>query len=219
MSDILSTLDDHGFDSETTDRKVAMVNAAYYDICSREPWPFLEKTIALAFDGSAAVATNWPADFRSAWIIQITSVQTAGPLKFIRYDDWLQSYGASPQTGTPQLAYFVANEVSFYPTPTADMVVTMGYLANPAALTDTSLEADILVPAQFHQAIVDGALYKLYAMEDDTDIAPTFETYFEREIQNMREQVWKRQYQTQDIVHPVDSDDLGLDGGWAYGVV
>lgn len=217
-ADMIAELQDHGFNDASDARMMATLNDAYWDACAREPWPFLVKSIGLTFTGSSATASNFPADFRAATSMGVTAGQgstVTGKVVHIREDDWLAAYGSNPQSGVPTMFYFVGNTMTFYPTPTATTVVTMRYLQQPAAIVDATVEATIVIPPAFHRAvIVNGALFKLYAMEDDTDIAPTFESYFERAIANMREYCWRNQYITQDIIHPVDADDVGLDTTW-----
>jgi len=215
---MIDELEDHGFDDASDERKLAVLNDAYYDACAREPWPFLDETAGLTFNGSSGTPTNFPTDWRATTAMVITTGSGAGQnLQYLRGDDFLRRFGAEQTTtGIPRYFYFSGNVMHFYPIPASNTVVTMYYVCQPAPLNDNTTEAQILLPVAFHRAvIVNGALFKLYAMEDDTDIAPTFETYFERGIQNMREYVWRQQYVQNDIIHPVDNDDVGLDYfGW-----
>ncbi len=217
VQQMLDELSDHGFDDASAARQLAVVNDALWDACAREPWPFLVKTVSLTFTGSALTSATAPTDFRAATAMVITAGAGLGnSVKYIRRDDWLVRYGSiTAVAGIPQMFYFVGNEMRFYPQPSSDCTIQMDYLMQPAAMAATDAEATVVIPVAFHRSvIVNGALFKLYAMEDDTDIAPTFETYYERGIVNMREYCWRRQYVTQDIIHPTDSDDLGLDLGW-----
>jgi hypothetical protein len=216
---MINELNDHGFDDASTERKLAVLNDTYWDVCAREPWPFLEESVALTFNGSSGHPTNFPTDFRAATAMVATAGGVSGrKITFIRPDDFLQRFAeVLTTTGTPRYFTFVGTVMTFYPIPTSDNQVTMYYVAQPPAMLSTDLEATIYIPKAFHRAtLVNGALFKLYAMEDDTDIAPTFETYFERGISNMREYCWRQQYVTNDIIHPVDNDDIGLDYfGWS----
>lgn len=222
VSDMQSELSDHGFDDASDARQLAVLNDAYYDACAREPWPFLEKTVVLDFDDDTlapGTSDEWPTDFRAALAMVVTAGSGLSGLgqkvKYMRYDDFLARYGTDATTGIPSVWYLVGNTAHFYPVPPTDTVITLFYICQPPALADATLEAAILIPPAFHRSvIVNGALFKLYAMEDDTDIAPTFEAYYERGLVNMREYVWRRQYGDNDIVHPVDTDDVNLDVGW-----
>lgn len=213
VSDMISELNDHGFDDASDIRKMSVINSTIWDICSRGPWPFLEKTVSLTFAGGSATSATFPTDFRAATAFSVGGVNYSQLLKYIRRDDWLQRYNNVTATGTPQLFYFIGSTMYFYPVPTSSVTVQMDYISIPAALTTSSLEAAVVIPADFHrEAIVNGALYKLYSMEDDTDIAPTFETYYERAIQNMSERMNLRQYQNNEYIHPMSSDDTESDG-------
>ena len=45
VQDMIDELDLYGFDDIDTNQKVLLLNEAYLDITTREPWPFLEKLI------------------------------------------------------------------------------------------------------------------------------------------------------------------------------
>jgi hypothetical protein len=215
---LIDELEDHGFDDATEERLLSKINTAYWDICAREPWPFLEKTVVLSFDddtGAPTTSDEWPTDFRAVQVMVTTAGSSPGTkLKRMRYDDWLEAYGTDTTTGVPLVYYFIGDVCHFFPQPETTTQITMMYIHTPAALTAAGNEGTIILPVPFHQVIVDGALFKMYAMEDDTDIAPTFETYFERGIQNMREFVWRKSYDGNDTVHATDADDLGLDSSY-----
>jgi hypothetical protein len=222
VAEMMSELSDHGFDDASDARMLAVLNDANRDACSRRPWPFLEKTILLTFDGSSGVPTNSPSDLRAVTSVGIVAggdTCSTQP-QWMRRDVWLSAYAsAMTTTGTPTVFTFLKGAPSFYPIPPASMTIQMDYVCRPAALADNTAEADIEMPPDFHRnVIVNGALYKLYAMEDDTDIAPTFETYYENALQTMVEFCETQQYQRSDVVYPVDLEDLGVDqafyGGW-----
>jgi hypothetical protein len=220
-AEMIAELQDHGFDDASDARMMAVLNDAYWDACAREPWPFLEKAVSMVVAASGTTSASWPTDFRAAQQITVSTAGAASgqKLDYMRSDDFTLQYGNDTTTGVPRVWYMIGNTAYFFPAASPAQQLYMLYLKQPAAIVDASVEADIAIPAAFHRSvIVNGALFKLYAMEDDTDIAPTFETYYERGLQNMREYCWRRQYGTQDIVHPVDSDDVGLDVGMGYWV-
>ena len=57
-AEIIAEIDDAGFDDKDTSIKLSALNEVYWEVCGLEPWPFLEKTVTLAFDGSSGVPTN-----------------------------------------------------------------------------------------------------------------------------------------------------------------
>ena len=209
VSDIMADLADHGFTDTSTLRQMAVINDAYYDVCTREPWPFLEASIQLTFDGISSVPQNTPADLRAVLTVQPQNGPVINP---IRYDDYLIWTGDIATLSLPVVFYFKAGVLNFYPTPPAGTILNLWYLKRPTALQSTDVEASILIPKEFHRALlVNGALLKLYAMEDDTDISPWFKAEFEQALQKMQEFCWKQQYDRPDHVHPADPEDIGWD--------
>ena len=213
VSAMLSDIDDHGFTDTSSERKMAMLNEAYWDVCGREPWPFLEATVNLTFDGTNPTPTNLPSDFHAVISMDTDDNWT---MQHIDYDDWYSRYSSvTTATGKARMFYFVAGQLNVYPIPAASDVVKLYYIRTPAELQSTDLEAAIVIPKQYHRALlVNGAIYRLDAMEDDADIAYGFQQYYEAAIQRMREFMWRRQYQRPEVVRPVDPDDLGWQSAW-----
>lgn len=208
VSEILSELVDHGFEDTSTERKLAKINDAIWDIESREPWPFLEKTATLNFDGASPTPTNIPADFKTVlWIYDNTNGVTIWPERLTTIRD---RYGNQiSQVSDPASYYFIANQIRFYPVPPASTArFQMDYIASQTEVTETTLQADILMPARHHQAIVLGALWRLYKMEDDPENGNVFQIDYENKIQQMHEDLFRKQYQRADQIFVVDEDDL-----------
>lgn len=207
VSAILTELTDHGFEDETTERKLAMINDTLWDIESREPWPFLVKTATLNFDGSSASPTNLPTDFKQVlWLYDNTNAITLWPERLSTVRD---RYGNQLSTvSDPSVYYFVGNSLRLYPIPTASTGrFQLDYVATQEAVTETSLEATILLPKRHHRAIVLGALWRLYKMEDDPENGNMFQIDYENKIQQMREDVFRQQYQRADQIFVIDEDD------------
>jgi hypothetical protein len=204
---IFSELDDHGFEDTGNTRKLAILQDTVYDVCSREPWPFLEQTASVAISSGNAVITL-PSDFRAALALVIPSV---GVLTPERLDTVTKSYLAqSAPTGQPFLYYFVGESMRVFPTPDANYTTTLMYLRVHPVLTATSAESEILVPVRHHRVLVLGCLAKLYAMEDDTELSAVFMQQYEQRLQLMEADLWKKQYDRPERV--VDIWDNG--GGW-----
>jgi hypothetical protein len=207
-AEMLSLIDNHGFvDTDEADKLIAL-NDALWDLCSREPWPFLEKSIALTFDGSSATPTNFPTDFKSA--LSVVDTQFPRRLYPIRIEDFRSQLGAeSSNTGDPTYYYFLARSFFVWPVPPSTNTTTvMTYLARQTALTADSVEADILLPKEHHVAIIDGALSRLYFEDDDPEYAADRMQSFEKRLQTMRGELWKVQYDRADTIEVVDEDDL-----------
>lgn len=208
VSEILTELTDHGFEDTSTERKLAKVNDALWDIESREPWPFLEKTATLNFNGASPAATNLPADFKAVlWLYDNTNGVTLWPERLSTVRD---RYGNTiNQVSDPASYYFVAGELRLYPVPASSTGrFQLDYMATQTEVTENTLQAAILIPPRHHQAIVLGALWRLYKMEDDPENGNAFQIDYENRLQQMHEDLFRRQYQRSDQIFVVDEDDL-----------
>ena len=213
VQDWIDEINDHGFTDTSVTRKVAILNDTLWDICSREAWPFLEKSATLNFDGTGPAPTNQPSDFRQALSLVISTGNDASvagqPLDPERWDVMERRYGQLlNQAGTPCAYYFVGNQLRIFYVPGSDVTLRLDYIANQPELTSASVETDILLPPQHHRAVVLGALYKLYDMDDDFDIGASFQAQYEDRILKMRNQLWTRQYDRPDRIYGIDDFDL-----------
>jgi hypothetical protein len=208
VSEILSELVDHGFEDTSTERKLAKINDAIWDIESREPWPFLEKTVALNFDGASPAPTNMPTDFKTAlWLFDLTNGVSLWPERLSTIRD---RYGNQISlVSDPASYYFVAGQIRLYPVPPVSTGrFQLDYIATQVELTENDVSTSILLPARHHQAIVLGALFRLYKMEDDPENGNMFQIDFENKIQQMHEDLFRRQYQRSDQIFVIDEDDI-----------
>lgn len=207
VSEILSELVDHGFEDTSTTRKVALINDTLWDIESRDIWPWLEKTNTLDFTGGNPVPSNLPADFKSViWIFDNINGYTIWPERLSTIRD---RYGNQlNQAGDPVYYYFVGNELRFYPVPPASSSrYQLDYYATQNEVTETTVEANILMPKRHHRAIVLGALWRLYKMEDDPENGGQFQADYESKIALMHEDLFRRQHQRADHIFVIDEDD------------
>lgn len=206
VSDLIAEIDDHGFEDAETARKAGVINDTLQDICSREPWPFLEDSVTLTFDGITAYPSNWPADFSK--VLSIIDLSTGVKLAPERREVMRQSLTRSlADGGLPTIYYFLGTRASFYPVPSEDYELAMDYLVSHPTITDTSVEADILLPARHHRALVLGALYKLYALEDDPELSALFKQEYEDKLLVMREDLSRLQYDRPDRIFILSDDD------------
>lgn len=215
VADMFSDIDDHGFDDTSDERKLAVLNDVYHDVCSREPWPFLEiLTTAPELTGNVVGPETDGPGIRAVLFLR----ERTQELQPMRLDDFMRIYGGRiDQTGKPYLYYFVGDELRIYPTPSSAPVLLLAYIRREEDLAVDSETEDILLPSEFHRnVLVNGALYKLYALEDDAELASGFQRYYEEGIQRMREALWKKQYQRAPIAIEGSYDGLYSDGytGW-----
>lgn len=212
LGDMILEIQDHGFEDTSVERLTGFLNDAYYDICSRQPWPFLEKSTTVN-TVAAQETLDVPADFDKALRLAIDSqAQTLQPA---RLDDVTSRFnGALTDSGLPFLYFFVASAVHLYPIPDTVYTITLRYLATPTELannTDTPL-----LPTKHHRAIVLGALVDAYRMEDDPGNADIFEQQFEKRIATMAEDIWKRQYDRPERIYTLYENDSDEFDPWPW---
>ena len=209
IQDILDELGDHGFTDTGTPRKLFFINDTIWDICSRRPWPFLESTVDLTFDGTNPYPTNFPSDWR-------TTVDIIDPVKNtvmmpMRIETLDKTYGSTLLTagnGPARSYYFLGDQLRFYPVPSATDTARMRYIRRHPQMVQTNIETDILIPREHHRANVMGTLWKLYDMEDDPELASRFEQHYENRLNTMAADILVHQYDRPDIIVDVMGDGL-----------
>jgi hypothetical protein len=212
VSDMMSEIVDAGYGDVTAIRQVSYINDTLWDITNREKWPFREKNLGLLFNGVSDVATNWPSDFSQVvWVYDTVLGDAVWPERVETIRDRYANTLSSTSQNNLLFAYFFINKTAhFYPIPVNDNGTPryfMDYVAQQPALTSSSLETDIMLPLQFHRAVVAGTLYKLAMLFDDTDIAPMYQAEYENKLMQMREELLRRQYQRPDQIYVVDESD------------
>lgn len=204
VADIISELDDHGFQDDTTARKMVAINDTVADVCSREAWPFMEATAAVTISTDTPTL---PADFRASLALVIPSQGVVMVPE--RLDTVTKTYlvnNPNNSTGLPFLYYFIGNTMKVYPAPDVSYTGTLMYVRNHPTLLSTDVEAAILIPVRHHRVITLGALAKLFAMEDDPDQSMYFAKQYEDRLVMMENDSWKRQYDLPDRVVDVWAD-------------
>jgi hypothetical protein len=208
VSEMITELNEHGFEDTSSVRKVALINDTIWDICSREAWPFLEGSIELTFNGSSTVPSNFPTDFSKA--LSVTDAASGNVIRWERWEVVQKTYPSSIDTaglGYPQAYYFRDNQLRVFPLPASNMTLDLNYVKWPAELSAGSLEADIVIPTRHQRAIILGTLYKLYAMEDDPELSALFKDEYETRVSMMRDDLIREQYDLADRIFVLDDDD------------
>lgn len=207
-ADIIAELDDHGFADTNSTRKMGVLNDTIADVCSREPWPFLEKEATLTFDGISPSPTNVPADLSKVLGMQDGSLGV--PIVWERWEIIKKKFSSQITTtglGNPEYYYFVKGSPRIYPIPAATETVSLEYICFPTPILESDPESAILLPPRHHRVLTLGSLYKLYALEDDAELGQVFENEYEKRINMMREDLIRVQYDTSDRIFVVDPDD------------
>jgi hypothetical protein len=202
VSEMLSEIRDHGFDDLTDTRILGFLNDTYEDVCSREPWPFLEATASVTVNASGRVTD--PTDVGK--VLAMSHTTSGMPnIHPIRLEQITQQAGDRlTETGDSVAYYFIGNELYLWPIPSSPSIV-LRYLRTPAALTVTPDSSPILPRHQ--RVLVLGALVKCYALEDDPENAASFQQQFENRLLQMRTDLWTRQFDETEVMLDVEDDD------------
>jgi len=210
IDEMFTEMDLYGFEDFNDDSKLILINEAYFDIVTREAWPFMESMSTIT-QSNGVDKLNTPVDFQAV----LSLVDTTNKLIVTpeRSDVIEKSYMLNTTSGVSTKYYFVGNTVYLYPTPTGNTFYRLFYIKSPTNLTVNSLETDILIPSRHHSIIVYGALVKAFLVNDDPQAA-VFQNMFEGRYQQMRSDVWMKQYdRTERVYIMTDSDNSD---SWAY---
>jgi hypothetical protein len=197
-----SEMDLYGFDDFDDDQKLLLLNEAYFDIATREPWPFLEAATPIVVPSGQTQITNNTlvvpniTDLNSVLsFIDMSSMTTMTPE---RADTIEKQYVVAGYSGTPSVYYFVGDELKIYPATSSSTNYRLFYTRMPVAVQTASSE--FLIPARHHSIIVYGALVKAFLVNDDPQ-ASVFQNMFESRYQQMRNDVWMNQYDRTERIH------------------
>ena len=206
---LLSELDDHGFADTSEDRKVSALNYAISNMSQRKPfWKFVEKVVTLDFDGVSATPSNVPADLRTVMKIMNGSQR----IRPQRVDDMEESFGSQlGDSGDPLYYYFEGTELKLWRIPGSDVTLRLRYLQYAPRVTETSGAAAIIIPEDYHEALIFRALFRLYDLDDDPEMAGRMEAHYENVLAQMTEPAATQQLDAPDFIHVVDDDDWGDD--------
>lgn len=214
VSDMISELDDHGFADVSATRKIAILQDTIWQLEGIKPWPFLVTQWSLTFDGTTGVPSNWASltpPFRAS--MRLRDMTTGSRLGAVRVEEADDRIGnGTANSGDPYMYYFVGSQLNVWPIPPSGRVLQLRGTQWSTPITSATLEAQILIPKYFHRGlIVNGALQRLYAMEDDTELAPVFQSYQSAAMDLATEVLFKQQYDRMDHVRVTDPDSWTFD--------
>ncbi len=207
IDEMFTEMDLYGFEDFDDDTKLILINEAYFDIVTREAWPFMEGLTSItqpADDDTLNVPTNFQA------VLSLVDSTNNIVLEPERNDVIEKNIRIGLDSGNPTKYYFVGDTLYLYPSDNTGTTYRLYYIKAPTSLTVSSVPADILIPVRHHSIIVYGALVKAFLVNDDPQ-AVVFQNMFEQRYQQMRNDVWMRQYDRPERVHVItDSHD------WTY---
>ena len=207
IDQMFTEMDLYGFEDFDDDAKLILINEAYFDIVTREAWPFMEGLATIA-QPSADDTLNVPTNFQA--VLSLVDTDNNIVLEPERNDVVEKNVRLNADSGSPTKYYFVGETLYLYPSDNTGTTYRLYYIKSPSTLTVNSVVADILIPARHHSIIVYGALVKAFLVNDDPQAA-VFQNMFESRYMQMRNDVWMRQYDRPERIHVItDSHD------WAY---
>ena len=207
IDQMFTEMDLYGFEDFDDDAKLILINEAYFDIVTREAWPFMEGLVTIA-QPSADDTLNVPTNFQA--VLSLVDTDNNIVLEPERNDVIEKNVRLNADSGSPNKYYFVGETLYLYPSDNTGTTYRLYYIKAPSTLTVDSVVADILIPARHHSIIVYGALVKAFLVNDDPQAA-VFQNMFESRYMQMRNDVWMRQYDRPERIHVItDSHD------WAY---
>jgi len=238
LDEMYDQMDLYGFEDFEDSQKLLLLNEAYLDIVTREPWPFLEKIVQFVapsgttqitvdgglfrvktadsgLDNSLTDGQNNPQGFpHSKYYLNsvLSFVDQTNDLIMTpeRNDVVEKNYRWINDTNTPYIYYFVGDDLFVYPEVNGNTTYRLYFLQTPVNTTEDLDTAGFLIPSRHHSIIVYGALVKAFLVNDDPQ-ASLFQNMFETRYQQMRNDVWVNQYDRTDRIHVVTD---GVD--WTY---
>lgn len=204
---LLGLLDDYGFADSDSDVKLAAIQGAIWEIEGRKPWPFLETSLDLNFDGTSGTATNLPTNFRAS--LRLKDLTTGSRILPVRLDDAEDAIGTDyTLTGDPSFYYFEGGQLKVWKLPvSATGRLRWKYIRWSDAVTESSAESAILIPKYYHEAILYGALLRLLDSEDDAELSVRFQGHYENRILQMESALFQLQFDRADHIAITDPDD------------
>lgn len=210
VTELLSELNAHGFEDTDIFEKLRAINFSIKNISQRRPWPFLEKVMTFTFDGANATPSNAPTDLRA--VMKILDTTTGRRVRFKRTDDLEEQYGTQLTTsGEPYFYYFEGVQLKIWKVPSATQTLRARYLRTAPNVAEGDPETAIIIPPDFHEAIVFRTLMRLYDLEDDPELSQRFEVHYENVMTQMADALMTLQHDEPEYIHVFDADDWDYD--------
>lgn len=186
-----------GYTTDTASQQIAFINEAYREICGMARWPFLEAQDSSLSTVAGTSAYSLPfTDWRNldAVRIAIPATEQYDNLRYLPVQDFREYEHIDRDISTPYYWTFYANQLHFYPVPDAVYTVTIDYIIEPA---DLAAGTDVpLIPAQYHDVLVWGAVESLAYRERDWLGRQFAEQKKEMMLKRLEEEYFIRQRQT-----------------------
>ena len=191
---IKTKLDDQEFPDETITQ---FLNDAYFDVLGDEEYQFLEKIFKAATQGSDILPL--PSNFQSLFTLVAKGEQGLMPLEYMPKEDF---FALAKDDSRKNYKYTIFGNQLFYglpniendKTPTGDdkfYELSLYYLAKPRAMVSETDKP--LIPAEFSEILVLGALARCEQRRDNFDYAGIYEAKMDELVTNMKLRYCPRQ--------------------------
>lgn len=173
-------------DATGLERVKRWINLAYQELCEAEDWPFLYADIS----GLAPLAI---ADLRSVLSVNSES-------RSLRWLDRRVLTGSGvdlAQRGSP--TYWHLEDRTLLTYPASDEVLEVRYVKVPVDLT---ADADVpVVPARYHDLLVDGAVVRAYKDSDNYEAMAAVRSEYDRALHGMALTLGWQNHQGAETIH------------------
>ena len=191
---IKTKLDDQEFPDETITQ---FLNDAYFDVLGDEEYQFLEKIYKASTQGSDILPL--PSNFQSLFTLVAKGEQGLMPLEYMPKEDF---FALAKDDSRKNYKYTIFGNQLFYglpniendKTPTGDdkfYELSLYYLAKPCAMVSETDKP--LIPAEFGEILVLGALVRCEQRRDNFDYAGIYEVKIDELVTNMKLRYCPRQ--------------------------
>lgn len=159
----------------------AFVNEGQRRIAGMFDWPWLTATSTTSDITGGNPSITLPADFARARTVLLDGEDTK--LAEISAEEAWERWGDDLPEGTPRVFWFEGEGLKVAPVPSANTDVKIHYWKNP---TDLAIAADEpAFAAQFHGALADWALWRVWQREEDYRRARDHEASFNSALNDM----------------------------------
>lgn len=185
---------------ESTATIESWINQSYYDVLSREEWPFL---LATNTDVTVAnqAAYNLPSDFRKSYDLYVDQGGNT-PTQYLPAAFDLRNSPALSQKFTIDA---LNTQYTLHPTPTqAGQTITLTYYAEPDQLNADSDEP--VFHARFHEVLINLSLVRYYQRWADPGLTAYHQELAEQFIEEMRRYYFSPRHHNMGMVMKSDYD-------------
>jgi hypothetical protein len=184
------------------------INRSLRKITGAAPWPFREAIV-----GSITIPTSGVVTLPSNYgkVQQLSIPGQTSPLEYNRADDFVGEHLTElTETAENPTDYYIVNgALHVWPLPAAEITdAKLFYLKKQATITSATSESSILLPEEYHEWIVMGALVYLNVFDDEFAKANLYKAMLRDEMAEAIEELTAQQYDATETVQFDFSSDI-----------